>query len=183
MYAIYIITNTVNAKQYVGITKRLTVRWQQHKVANGSAPALHAAIKKYGVDRFVFTHFASAKDVEAAGDIERMLIKEHNTLSPHGYNLTIGGEGGKGVPMPEDQKLAISKTIHAYLSTLSVEEKKKKFTAKNVVSRKGSVQKPESKAKTSQSTKAMWAERKEEILAKRKATRAINKAKQMKELA
>jgi group I intron endonuclease len=183
MYAIYIITNTVNAKQYVGITKRLKIRWQQHKSANGSAPALHAAIKKYGIEKFVFTHFASAKDVEAAGDIERMLIKEHNTLSPHGYNLTIGGEGGKGVPMSEEQKLAISKTVNAYLSTLSAEEKKKKFTAKNVVSRQGSVQKSESKAKTSESTKAMWAERKEEILAKRKATRAINKAKKMKELA
>lgn len=182
MYAIYIITNTVNAKQYVGITKRLKVRWQQHKSANGSAPALHAAIKKYGVENFAFTHFASAKDVDAAGDIERMLIKEHNTLSPNGYNLTTGGEGGKGVPMPKEQKQAISKTVNAYLATLSAEEKKQKFTAKKVVSRKGSVQKPESKAKTSLSTKAMWAERKDEILAKRKATRAINKAKQAKEL-
>jgi group I intron endonuclease len=83
MYAIYIVTNMVNAKQYVGMTKRMKTRWQQHKVANGSAPALHAAIKKYGVEQFVFTHFASARDVDAAGDIERMLIKEHNTLSPN----------------------------------------------------------------------------------------------------
>lgn len=183
MYAVYIITNTVNAKQYVGMTKRLKTRWQQHKYANGSAPALHSAIKKYGIENFVFTHFASAKDVEAAGKIEIMLIKERNTLSPNGYNLTIGGEGGKGVPMSEEQKKAISKTVNAYLSTLSEEEKKKKFTAKNVVSRKGSVQKPESKGKTSKSSKAMWENRKEEILAKRKATRAMNKAKKIKELA
>jgi hypothetical protein len=54
---------------------------------------LHKAIKKHGVDAFVFTHIADAFDEESAFVIERLLIAEHNTQAPHGYNLTGGGDG------------------------------------------------------------------------------------------
>jgi asparagine synthase (glutamine-hydrolysing) len=37
------------------MTTNLKKRWHQHESANGSAPALHAAIQKYGKDSFVFT--------------------------------------------------------------------------------------------------------------------------------
>jgi group I intron endonuclease len=177
MYAIYIITCTANAKQYVGITKDLKRRWGQHKTLNGSAPALHAAIEKYGMDAFAFTHIADAFDSECACAIEQMLIKEHNTMSPNGYNLTPGGEGVHGVKLHEEHKEKIKKSVHKYLGALSKDEKKLKYTAKNPVSRAGSRQKDESKEKTSQSTKKMWADRRDEILAKRAATRAINKAR------
>jgi len=87
-WAIYIITNKVNAKQYVGITKNTKRRWSQHLRTNGSAPALHAAIKKYGADQFVFSHICDAFDFDAACDIETLLIKQHNTKAPFGYNIT-----------------------------------------------------------------------------------------------
>jgi group I intron endonuclease len=93
VWHIYILTNSINGKQYVGITNSLRKRWNKHKNASGSAPALHAAIKKYGVDVFIFTHFLDAFDSESAKKIEVMLIKEHNTKSPFGYNLTSGGDG------------------------------------------------------------------------------------------
>jgi group I intron endonuclease len=93
VYRIYIVTNSVNGKQYVGITNSLAKRWNKHRNAKGSAPALHEAIKKYGIDSFVFTHFADAFDPESAKSIEVMLIAEHNTLAPNGYNLTSGGDG------------------------------------------------------------------------------------------
>ncbi len=181
MYAVYIITNTLNAKQYVGISKQMQVRWGKHKNAAGSAPALHAAIKKYGLDNFVFTHFANAFDFECAQDIERLLIKEHNTMAPHGYNLTVGGEGVKGHPMSDAQKNVRREATAAYLAKLTPEDRKNKFTAKAPVSRAGSTHTAESKEKTSVSTKFMWATRREEILAKRQATRAINKAKKLME--
>lgn len=91
-YAIYIITNAVNAKQYVGITSNLKRRWSDHKRANGGQQ-IHSAIKKYGVESFVFSHIANAFDLEAAQAIERLLIAEHNTKSPFGYNHTDGGDG------------------------------------------------------------------------------------------
>jgi group I intron endonuclease len=91
-YEIYIITNTVNAKQYVGITKRLRDRWAEHKRAQTNS-ALHLAIKKYGKEKFVMTHIATAFDEESAQKIESMLIVDYNTKAPNGYNMTDGGEG------------------------------------------------------------------------------------------
>ena len=93
VFSIYIVTNSVNGKQYIGITNSLSKRWNKHKNAKGGAPALHASIKKYGLDSFVFTHYADAFDAESAKSIEIMLIAEHNTLAPCGYNLTSGGDG------------------------------------------------------------------------------------------
>ena len=93
-YAIYVITNIVNAKQYVGITKNFHRRIAQHKRMQGDSSALYAAIKKYGAENFVFTHIADAFDKECACIIEQSLIKEKNTFTPNGYNMTSGGDGG-----------------------------------------------------------------------------------------
>ena len=102
-YAIYIITNTVDAKQYVGITNDIERRWRRHRGANEDQ-FLHRAIRKHGLDAFVFTHFADAFSADAAKAIERLLIAEHNTLAPHGYNLTIGGDGTFGFKHSEESK-------------------------------------------------------------------------------
>ena len=48
---VYLITNTVNGKVYVGQTiNGLSKRWKGHKndVRNGSQNPLHRAIRKYG---------------------------------------------------------------------------------------------------------------------------------------
>jgi len=102
--AIYIVTNLVNAKQYVGITKDLKRRWSAHKTGNKSSTLLKQAIKKYGVENFVFTHVADAFDWEAAQTIERLLIAEKNSKAPFGYNMTDGGEGTLGFPAPNKGK-------------------------------------------------------------------------------
>ena len=133
-YSIYIITNSVNAKQYVGISKNLRSRWNRHRRAAGDTPLLHKAIKKYGIENFVFTHIADAFDQEGAFDIERMLIEQHNTFAPNGYNLTKGGETGvgaqKGRVVSEETKKKISVSLKGITSprkgvTLSDETKKK----------------------------------------------------------
>ena len=136
VYRIYIVTNTVNGKQYVGITNSLAKRWNKHKNAKGSAPALHAAIKKYGLDAFIFSHIADAFDSEAAKKIEIMLIAEHNTIAPHGYNLTSGGDGTLNPSEEVRQKLSAS---HA-----------------------GKTQSEETKAKRSASLKKAYAEGRKE---------------------
>jgi group I intron endonuclease len=130
IWAIYIVTNKANGKQYVGISKNLKRRWGQHVSSNGSAPALHSAIKKYGVEGFIFSHICDAFDFEAACDIERMLIQQHNTKSPNGYNLTDGGEGVVGRPMTNEEKEVKRKTAIAFISSLSAEERAKKFGTK-----------------------------------------------------
>lgn len=107
-YHIYIITNTINAKQYVGITKNLNRRWKEHKSTQGGCVALYEAISKYGVENFVFTHIADAFNFESACDIERILIVQHNTKAPNGYNLTDGGDGVSGVYRSEEVKKRMS---------------------------------------------------------------------------
>lgn len=128
--SVYIITNKSNGKQYVGISKKLTIRWYAHASANGSAPALHAAIKKYGKSNFIFSHICDAFDFEAACDIERLLIIQHNTKTPNGYNLTDGGEGVSGRPMTDQDKEVRRKASIAYLTKLTPEERAKKFGTK-----------------------------------------------------
>jgi len=128
--SVYIITNKVNAKQYVGITKNIQKRWWSHRGADGSAPALHAAIKKYGKDEFLFTHICDAFDIDSARDIEKMLIIQHNTKSPNGYNLTDGGEGVVGCPMSEEQKEIRRKSVIEFVSSLSLYERSKKYGTK-----------------------------------------------------
>jgi group I intron endonuclease len=103
MYSIYIITNTINAKQYIGITSDLEKRWKRHRSAN-EGQLIHKAIRKYGIDAFVFTHIADAFDAESAKMIERILIVEHNTKIPHGYNVTDGGDGTMGMAKTEEHK-------------------------------------------------------------------------------
>ena len=139
--AIYIITNIVNAKQYVGISKNLKRRWNEHRGANGSAPALHTAIKKYGKDKFIFSHICDAFDIDAARDIECMLIIQHNTKAPNGYNITDGGEGVVGRPMMDDEKKERSQSMLALMASLTPEERAKKFGTKGRTSTAETIEK------------------------------------------
>lgn len=125
--AVYIITNKINAKQYVGITKNIHNRWRRHRAANGSAPALHAAIKKHGTGGFLFTHICDAFDFEAACSIERMLILQHNTKAPNGYNLTDGGEGVVGRPLSSEEKKNRSVRGFLVMASFTSEERSQKF--------------------------------------------------------
>jgi group I intron endonuclease len=92
-YSLYIATNVVNGMQYVGLAKSLKKRWISHKHA-GTNSLFHKAIRQYGHDKFVFSHIADAFDVESARLLERLLISQHNTYTPNGYNSTIGGQVG-----------------------------------------------------------------------------------------
>jgi group I intron endonuclease len=129
-WSLYIATNACNGKQYVGLTKNLDRRHKEHLSANGSAPALHAAIKKYGADKFIFSHICDAFDFEAACDLERMLIQQHNTKAPYGYNLTDGGEGVVGRPMTDQDKQIRRAASSAYAANLTQDERAKKYGTK-----------------------------------------------------
>ena len=88
---IYVATNNVNGKQYVGLTIRpLIDRWNQHvNVANKSAKTyFHRAIVKYGRGSFTVHQVASCLDNKYLGALERLFIQE---LKPE-YNQTNGGE-------------------------------------------------------------------------------------------
>ena len=174
MYSIYIVTCTINAKQYVGITNDLSRRWRRHRGANDNQ-LLHKAIKKHGVENFVFTHFADAFDADSAKSIEKMLIIEHNTFHPSGYNMTNGGDGTFGYKHNESSK---QKSRESNVKTWSDPELRKALGQKISAAKKGKPSpkkgKPSGKKGVSQSP---------EHIAKRcasfAATMAIKKAQQL----
>lgn len=90
--SIYLVTNTLNGKQYVGMTRRLPEeRWREHKMlaASGNAALLHEAIRQDGVDAFTFQILEEGIDVSEVGIAEGQWIVRHGTMAPAGYNKAL----------------------------------------------------------------------------------------------
>lgn len=95
MGIIYLITNNINNKMYVGQTARdLVTRWNEHKSRSNPSDGtyLHNAIAKYGEENFSIKVIEEVQDA-LLSESEQFYIKQYNSLYPNGYNLTIGGEG------------------------------------------------------------------------------------------
>lgn len=93
---IYVITNPVNGKQYVGqTTQPLEARWRQHRsrVKGGGCSALAAAMAKYGEVQFSIRELAAAADQPTLDRLESSWIAVLSTRSPAGYNIASGGDG------------------------------------------------------------------------------------------
>lgn len=93
MVIIYVITNLVNDKVYVGQTARkLKDRWRQHIWDSKRKPfLLYRAMRKYGLDKFDITPICSAISPAVAGELESYFIKKYDSFLS-GYNMTSGGE-------------------------------------------------------------------------------------------
>jgi group I intron endonuclease len=107
---IYIIENLENNKCYIGQTTRtLEQRFREHCGNSGTSvsPKLKNAIKKYGQDCFSAEILWQGEcSQEELDEKEISFIRDHNTLHPNGYNLTIGGSGGRH---STETKLILSK--------------------------------------------------------------------------
>lgn len=103
---IYKITNIINSKSYVGQTVYgLDRRWNQHNSKSSGCRALASAIRKHGKENFTIEIVAVCNSLSELNKQETKFIKEFNTLSPNGYNLTTGGEGKV---LSEESKARIS---------------------------------------------------------------------------
>jgi len=88
--SIYKITNTQTGQAYVGQTRNVLRRMQEHLSASGSL-LLHDAFLDYGVKNFTFIviHTDIAYDTALADLIENHFIMKEDTLHPKGYNLRL----------------------------------------------------------------------------------------------
>ena len=91
---LYVITNTINGKQYIGIATEWKRRKIEHYCGHGSK-IVYAAIKKYGQENLIFRVLCEGSE-EYVKELEPKAIAAYNTKAPHGYNLTDGGEGSTG---------------------------------------------------------------------------------------
>lgn len=104
-WTVYMHTNKINNKVYVGITNQTTTsRWRldgsgylrKNKNCSYSQPKFAHAILKYGWDNFEHIVWAEGLTHDDACHAEKLLIAIWDTIK-NGYNMTKGGEGTYGI--------------------------------------------------------------------------------------
>ena len=110
---IYILTNKITKKKYVGQTTRYPLkrngRIDEHFKSKKGCTALCRSIKKYGRSAFTHEvqHHPGITQLEL-DEIEKSLILSLNTVAPNGYNLKSGGNSN-GEHTPETKALISQK--------------------------------------------------------------------------
>jgi group I intron endonuclease len=96
---IYKISNIVNNKVYVGQSKNIYKRWQEHyyelKNNRNKNQHLQYSFNKYGEENFIFD-IIEVCDIDSLDYLERHYIKLYNSIDrSFGYNNENGGNKGK----------------------------------------------------------------------------------------
>lgn len=110
---VYVITNKINQKIYIGKTNDLITRWYGHisDVADiNNKRYLYCAMRKYGIDNFIIEPIAYYTTDEEALQAEIYWIAELRKFCKL-YNLTDGGDGATGYKQTEAAKKKLSE-IH-----------------------------------------------------------------------
>lgn len=112
MGTIYKITNTLNGKAYVGKTRQsFKRRITEHKRDSSKGrPGIDAAIAKYGWANFT-AEIIEVCPVEMLNEREIYWIKKLGTKVPNGYNITDGGDGGRGHSPSAETRAKLSKAL------------------------------------------------------------------------
>jgi group I intron endonuclease len=111
---IYLVTNTVNGKVYVGQTIKPLhsyIRDCMKQALRGSTtkPRLYNAIRKYGRSAFTVCTLESVP-VDGLDAAEIKWIRHYESFSDpsKGYNLTVGGGGRRGYVVSDNTRQKIS---------------------------------------------------------------------------
>lgn len=108
---VYLITNKINGKQYVGqTTNSVENRWREHNWSKNGCRALKNAINKYGKENFKIEEIYRTISLEELDEREKEFIIKFNTLAPNGYNLKTGGNRSKY--SDETKKIMSDKKTH-----------------------------------------------------------------------
>lgn len=103
-WCVYMHTNKINNKVYVGITSQKPKRRWHHGSGYQTQKYFWRAIQKYGWDGFEHIIFADNLTKEEACKIEKCLIALYNTTDRnYGYNVSTGGEGPEGCAWTPEQ--------------------------------------------------------------------------------
>jgi|SRR5579864_4500336 len=110
---IYLITNLVTGKVYVGQTiSSLQHRLNGHfkEARTGTRYRLHNSIRKHGESKFKIEWLASATSKEQLDGLERLfIILLRSSDCRYGYNLTLGGDGSHGYKHSEETRRRMHK--------------------------------------------------------------------------
>jgi len=105
---VYLITNLVNGKYYVGqhkhanLAKYIANCFARALRGKEDKPLLYRAVRKYGLAAFICETLATAASEEQLDALERLWIAALAARNlESGYNIAHGGEGGYGKGLPE----------------------------------------------------------------------------------
>lgn len=128
---IYVTTNLVNNKRYIG-QKKISKgsKWENYL---GSGLAFKKALKKYGKDNFDRKIIEIAFSYEELNMFEYFYSVKFNTLSDRQwYNLCYGGGGLKGIKFTEEHKNKLKQSKigdkNPNYNRIYTEEEKRKFS-------------------------------------------------------
>jgi group I intron endonuclease len=134
---IYMITNKINGKAYIGQTKceKVNIRWGEHK--RRPTGCLKGAFDKHGINNFEFSTICEIPERpgwrEELDSSEILEISTRNTLTPHGYNIETGGNKRKIVSIETRRKISESRkgSLHPFFGRKYRDDEKKHLSEMN----------------------------------------------------
>ena len=118
---IYLTTNTINGKIYVG----------QHSTNNledgyiGSGTLLKLALQKYGKNNFSKEILAYTDTQNKLDYLEKFYIRKYKSRElKNGYNLTDGGSGFCGLVLTDEHRRKIAEKLKGNIFVLKKPNKK-----------------------------------------------------------
>lgn len=116
MVGIYEFQNKINGKLYIGQSRNIDSRKKKH-FEHAFNPnrcdydcLFHRAIRKYGINNFTFKVLEECNPSDL-NDKEKYYIKQHNSMMPNGYNMTIGGYSAMGTKLSLEDIENITKLL------------------------------------------------------------------------
>lgn len=97
MTGIYLITNLITNKHYIGQSVDIKRRWMEHKARafdsnnNCYDKPLYRSMRKYGVENFVLSVICECLP-EELNKLEAEYIQKFNCVVPNGYNVQTAEE-------------------------------------------------------------------------------------------
>lgn len=137
-YTVYIHTNKINKKCYIGITNRdAEKRWENGKGYLGTKkngefnqPKFANAILKYGWENFEHIIWATGLSKEEACRAEQLLISLWDSID-NGYNVLKGGQVGRlGLKDSEEVKQKKSEAVKQSWYSGKRDSLRKKFATR-----------------------------------------------------
>lgn len=109
---IYLWTNLINNKVYVGQTQNFYNRMQQYSRGNDSNRIIGQALHKYGIDNFDIAILEKVEDVEKLDECEQYWMEYYKSYDlSKGYNLCKEAGTTRGYHHTEEDKKKMSEIV------------------------------------------------------------------------